>query len=432
MPAPRPSLRGAACALLALLALAPALAPPAAAQAPEPATFEPQPDELLALGRAWLDRGNATLRGFEAAHPGNDTSVQRVFLEGAWDFLNESRLELMLTQTYQVEVQAVFDDAYPPVPAAERRDVFVNLTLNQTRDSRAALDAFWERLRGDEGRLRTTHGLEYALEAARIGIIADGALDSAANWTDHLRQAPDVEPQITRLAMLFTLGPRSFARAAGDVLDLAERVDAEPSRPALPDGALDRAVAAVQNRLRLDPDARSTTGPLSSAAHEDLLAANDTGPRVLYLARFLGFEEARASDAVGFRAQRGTLGAPALLGNLRLAVENASFLARYDGNVERTAEPPPLAKARGAGYQGVLQVDARNHAQYRVHFDPDSVSGLSAAWSQMVSSTYAAWLEQEVAAPRPGGGLDGGLLLYGGVAVAAALAVTAFAVLRRP
>lgn len=407
----------------------PAPEPPRAPGAPARLPFEAQPAELQALAAGWLAQANATIQGFRA-ETGKNTTIMDIFRDGAWDFLNESRLSLATTQLYQIELQAKLERWLPAVNESERRAAALAFVGDEGNKSRAVLDSFWARLRAFDARVATTHGLEYALFATASAVVADGLLRAAPNMSQQLAQAPAAEERIIRLALLFHAAPGSYARWAGDLLGLAEGVEGEPGRPRLPPGALDKLAAGIVQRLALDAESSSITGPGSSEAGALLAEANASGPRILHVARFLAFEQARTGDALDFRLRRGTLAVPVLADNLRLVVENASFEPVYDGRIARAEPPSLLQDARAAGFQGVLQADALNHALYRLNLDFENPQGLTGAWAQMVGARYATEVQREAPAQAPGG--EAPWLLYGGIAVAAALAVVAVVVLRRP
>lgn len=426
----------------------PPLPAPPPAPPPAPVPFEPLPEELRAVAWRWLDQANATMTAFQRAHLPNATWVdqQRCFgdagltperalacmglwRDGAWDFLNESRLMLALGQLYHIEGEGRAAAFFPPLAEAERRERSLAEVDAAWNASRAALDLYFQRLQRLDTGWSTTHGVEYALLATKIAVQGDAVARSAPNVTDALRRAPAAEERIVRFALASAMLPSQFARWAGEVLDLAERVDKE-GRPPLPQGGLDRAREAAANRLRFDIDVASDTGPRSIEAHALLNEANRSGVRVLFLGRWAQFQEARANDALEFRQTRGTLSAPVVLGDLQRALDDPTVAPRYDAQLQRVPPPGHVEQLRATGYQAVLQLDARNHARYTVRYS-SGFADLAGAWGDLVGATFAAEALEEMPSPRPQG--DGSAwLLYGGVAVVAALVVAAVAMLRRP
>jgi hypothetical protein len=423
---------------LLLLPLAAPLASPAQAQGAPPATpFEPQPAELREVGQAWLARAEATIAAFAAAHPQQNTTILWVFHEGAADYLNESRLLLAVTQLLQLEAQAAFQGFFPALAEEERRNASLARAVAEEERSRTALAAAQERLVRVDGALRTTHGLEYALLAAVLLGIGDDLARDAPNATRQLSQAPAAEERIVRSTLYVAGSGQHHARMAQDLLDLTERVDADPARPRLPEGARSELSRWLDNRLNTDSDASSITGQASARALPLLQEASASKVASVHLARFLAYEQARTNDALQFRRSQGTLNDALFARALGEVVANASLAPNYDGNLVRVAPPGHLAALRAAGYHGVFEVDAMNHARYRLQWDTDAEGvtrfpGALAAWSQLVAARYHAEALQEMPAPRPAaqGGSD--VLLYAGIAVVAALAVVAVAFLRKP
>lgn len=434
-------------ALLLLPAAAPALAqgnatdppsPPAPPPPPAATPYEPLPPEVLAVAAGWLQRANATVDSFRAANPGNvNGSILAFFRDGAWDFLNESRLSLAMSQLLQVDVHAGMQTFYPALAEDERRNASLERIRAEAAASRAGLDQFAPRLQAMEAGLRTTHALEVATQAALAFVVADAFVRAAANETERVATAPAAEERVVRVAFATAAGPQTYLRFANDLLDLAARVDADGARPPLPEGALAELAERMDQRLVADRDSASITGGQSSQARALYEEAKGGGSRVVQLARFGAFQQARSADALDFRRSRGTLADAALAGNLRLVTENASFLPSYDGFVVPVAPPGLLATLRAGGYLGLQVADARNHALYRLAWDLDdrgepAFGGVAAAWTQAMSARFIGEMLVEAPSPRPASAGDDAWLLYGGIAVVAAVAVAAVAFLRRP
>lgn len=415
-------------ALLALLLLLPSAAAPVLAQAepppaggPRAAAFEALPAELRAVGFRWLDAANATLQGAT----GPNASAVRTFRDGAWDFLNESRLTLAMTQLYQVEVVAAHDRFLAQAPE-DRREALLARMDAEANATRPRFEAFVRDASAFEGDLRTTHAVEYGLLAMLTALEANLTLGRFEQARETVAGAPVVDDGIVFFGHLNSVPAPRYVAWAEDLLALARQANEGP-RPAAPADALLRMHARI-DRLRLDASTFSTTGPASSALLQALEAANRTGPELLVTGSFLAFQEARALDALEFLRSRGGLSDAVLADGLRTVVENQSLVPRYDGRVLVDVPPGPLPRAEEAGYLGVLGRDARNHAQYRLVFDP-AFRGVAQAWAQLAEANQAAELLAEARASREAAG---DLVLVGGIAVAAALAVVAFALLRRP
>lgn len=441
-PPPRASLALAALLLaplaLPLGALA-ADAPAALPGAPAATPFEPLPAGLMAVGFARLDAANRSIAAFAAtpAAGPNGTVIATVFRDGAWDFLNESRFGLAASQLLQVDVQLELQAFYPALAEGERRNASVAKAREEQDQSRVAVEGVLARVKALDGGWRTTHGLEHATFAASLAVIADTLLRGAANQSQQLAQAPAAEERIVRIAMLLSVGPQTYARLANDVLDLAVRVDAAGGPP-LPAEAGATLRQALRDRMRGDSEVSSTTGPLSADGLGILEEAAQGNSTALHLARFMAFQTARSTDALEFQRGRGALSDAGFAGNLRRLTDNASLVPIYDGRLGTRAAPLGLLGAvRAAGYQGLHMTDARNHALYRLQWDlaPEghaTFQGASAAWTQATGARYGSEMFLEAASPRPGADASGDWLLYGGVAVGAALVVVAIAVLRKP
>lgn len=422
----------AGLAMALLLAAAPGAAAPAQAQgaAPPPGPFEPLPPELLAVAFRWLDEANASIAAARREDPGLDARVLLLFRDGAWDFLNESRVTLAMTQLLHVHADAKLPFVLRNESAEARKARAVEAVKAEANASRAALDAIEARLASSEPALRTAHAAEYALLAGIAALAGEAILRNAPPVVAQLEEARFAEESLVRAALAVTATPSLQARWAQSLLDLAERAGRDASRPPLPEGGVGALAAAVEERLERDPDSRSLTGPSSSLAWGALQRANASEGRVLRLARFLEFEQARTADALDFLAARRELTEEGLAARARLLAGNASFAPRYDAQLEAGDWEGLVARVRAAGYAGVLQVDAWNHLLYAVTFDP-SFRGVGQAWAHLVAARYAGEALAEVPSPRPQGSEVESLLL-GGLAVAAALAVVAFAALRRP
>jgi hypothetical protein len=382
-----------------------------------------------------MARANETIRAFLAAHPDRNATAMACYRDGGWDFLNESRMTLAMSQFAQLDVEGKFQ---PHVAAMAARNASVEerraeglllLGIEENR-SRADLAAFYARLRATEASFRTTHGLEYALFASFAAVAGEDFLRGAENGARQFRTAPFPDDRLLGGALLVVAAPQSYVSYGHDLLDLAQRADSDVQRPQAPANASATLHDKVALRLAFDPEARSTTGPASTAAASNVRDANVTGPILLYVARFLDFQQARTSDALEFKRSREELTPEGLQARAQVLLTNTTFLANYDGQLVRVAEPGLVALLRSGGHQAIVQIDAENHALYRVRWDP-GFGGLSAGWASLVAARYAGELLLEVPSPRsPGGGGD--WMLYGGIAVAAALGVAAYAVLRKP
>lgn len=424
--------REAALPLLALLLLLP-LAAPVVGQGgttatPAPATFEPLPAEVRGLMASWLQMEEATLQRLRAAHPNATQPLGQAerYVNDARRLANESRLAPLLALLFQPEVVAAHQDFLATGTSNTSRERILALLNATQRAGEAAHANLTARLKDFEGRVRTTHGLEFAVQAATLAVEAQEDLRALENTTQRITDLERMEDAAVIVGLFNAKATEAYLRYASDFLELAGRVDGEGGRPQLAAGALDAMRAEVIKRVDTDPDSSSVPGPASQRAANDLRRSNASGERILLVARFAAFEAARSEDALGFLRSRGQLSDTVMRDALAQAAANASLFPRYDARLGQDVQPP-LARLRSAGYHGVLLVDARNHALYRIAEDP-SREGLTAAWNQWVGASYAG---NALAEARGSPGFDASLLLFAGVAVAAALAVTAVALLRK-